>query len=156
MKRTNFLFLLAFAIVTTAAFLSWGCSSTQDIHKGAVKYDIAKIDTNHGLGYPYEFNRAFDLRKAKLFEPAAYVYINLYPKFKDSVVHQCIEMEDEVRAFDTNYSVPYYIRQSLATEGLQDPEIVNHKTMQVNKPALSVRYKWADGLLEDLYQYGIK
>ena len=124
------------------------------MEKKRVHYEIVRFDSIHGISYPYTFERATDLRTAGMYEPAAYDYVMLYPDFRDSVVHACLSMDQELIANHDSNSTVYYLKQCVVGEAMHDPEVW-HDGKLVQK-AIDKRYVWVDGLLHDLKQYGIQ
>ena len=134
------------------------CSSNKSTTKQEVsheKYDVAPVDTLHGTAFPYTFDRALELRKAQQFEAAGYIYINLYPNNKDSVVAECSRMGDEIKLYDSTRSLPYILGQALGTQSILDREVMP-SVAKYNPQAMSVRHKWCGDLINDLYYKGYR
>ena len=155
-RKTSTLAITNIALIGLFA-LFWlganaGCSS-KTIEK-KVHYDVARVDTIHGMAYPYEFTRARDLLDNQFYEAAAYDYIILYPTSPDSAVHEAMKMQAVLEADHAPHNVVWYLKQCLATEAMQDPEYA--KDGAVIDLIRKRRYTAADELLYALQQYGIK
>ncbi len=132
--------------------IACGCSSK--VIEKRVHYDVARVDTIHGVSYPYTFNRALDLRNAGLYEAAAYDYVMLYPDFKDSVVHACLSMDQQLETEDDLNNVAWFLKQSVVGEAMHDPEVWHDG--RLDKKVIHNRYEVVDELLYSLLQYGVK
>ncbi len=135
-----------------AFVLANGCSSK--VISKRVHYDVARVDTIHGVSYPYSFTRATDLRTAGLYEAAAYDYVMLYPDFKDSVVHAMLSMDQELQAVHDSNTAIWYLKQSVGGEAMHDPDVWHDG--KLDQKAIQKRYEYVDALLYDLRQYGVK
>lgn len=122
----------------------------------AAKPHVESVSALHGLGYPYTFDRAAELRAAQKYESAAYIYINLYPQAHDSVVHEVVRMDSEIRVTDNAHNVNYYLQQSVMSEGMQDADVTDLDTKKINPSRMDSIRRSASRLMDDLYGYGIK
>lgn len=150
-KATAGIFL-AVAFGLFALGMGEGCSS-KVVQKKA-HYEVVKVDTIHGISYPYDFSRARDLLDNGLYEAAAYSYVMLYPTSPDSTVHECLKMAAVLEADHALHSLVWYLKQSLGTEAIQDPEYFKNGT--VNDAAVKKRYESVNELVYALQQYGVK
>ena len=143
--------LCVLAVAVWIGSTTIGCSSRVADKKA---YSVARVDTVHGIAYPYEFTRARDLTDNGLYESAAYDYIILYPQFKDSVVHECLRMDSVLQVNHSKKSVTYYLKQCLVTDLVQDPDVFHDSA--ADPAAVHKLYGWVAALLDDLSEYGIK
>lgn len=110
-------------------------------------YELVKVDTVHGFAYPYDFDRARDLRSHGMFERASYVYIHLYPEFPDSVVSEVHRMAEEIRQIDSTTPVSYYLTQGIGKEALNDPAVFDRRTGKLIQPEMNRLYSISSELL---------
>jgi hypothetical protein len=143
--------LCSIAVALWIGSASVGCSSRVADKKA---YSVARVDTIHGIAYPYEFTRARDLIDNGLYESAAYDYLMLYPQFKDSVVHECLRMDSVLQVNHVKKSVTYYLKQCLVSDLPQDPDVFHDSA--ADPAAVHKLYTWDAALLDDLAEYGIK
>jgi hypothetical protein len=140
------------AIILTIAACGSGKKSLPEVHR---------VDSLHGYGYPYTFERARELRRAEMFLPAAYIYVHLYPIDPDSVIKEIWRMNGEAYQVDTARLAPYYIRQSIGREIIFDDEIMKQGPIpeggtKINKDSLAKLNTSAARLLDDLEAYGLR
>jgi hypothetical protein len=129
-----------------------GCSSK--VITKRTRYEVARVDTIHGVSYPYSFTRAIDLRNAGLYEAAAYDYVILFPEYKDSVVHAMLAMDQQLEADHDSNNAVWYLKQSVAGEAMHDPQVWHDG--KLDQKAINKRYEYVDELLYSLRQYGLK
>lgn len=150
-------FILSRRILTVISLLAiaQSCTPIEDMSKKTVRYEVVKLDPKRGYGWPFEFNRARDLRAAQMFIPAAYVYIHLYPNWKDSVISEAMRMASDVHTFDSTVPLSHYFQQAVGTEMMQDPDIFQGAG-KLNRPALDTLYRWTSEILNELNARGVR
>jgi len=131
------------------AVLLFSCTSEP------IRKEVTQQSDLHGLGYPFTFERAQELREAQKFESAAYVYINLYQYYKDSVIKEVVRMNSEALTSDSVRPLKDYFQKAIASEGYHDANAYDLDKNQ-KKPRLDTLFRLTSDLLDNLYPYGIK
>lgn len=142
-------------LIIVSIFVLAGCTPLEEMSKKTYRYEVVKIDSTRSFAYPFDFNRARDLRAGQMFTSAAYVYIHLFPSDRDSVIEESIRMSQEIRTVDTVNTVAYYFQQALGEELLKDPAI-RPSDGKVNQQEMKRRYTWTSELINALEARGIK
>jgi hypothetical protein len=116
---------------------------------------ITRVDSAHGYGYPFTFERARLLRRGKMFIPAAYIYIHLWPNHKDSTVAEAMRMAREARAEDSTKLGSWYFQQAIGTEMLMD-HTIRPPDGKINQVEMKKRYEWSSELINALNVRGVR
>lgn len=125
------------------------------IEEEEVIEEITRVDSAHGYGYPFTFQRAKSLRRAKMFIPASYVYIHLYQEQRDSTLREALRMSEEMMKYDSTRYPSYYFQQAIGTEMLMD-HAINPPGGKMNQVEMKKRYEWTSDILNALGASGVR
>ena len=131
------------------------CTPLEQMSKKTFRYEVLKVDSTRSFAFPFDFNRAKDLRAAQMFTSAAYVYINLFPTYRDSVIEESIRMSEEIRQVDSLSGTIWYFQQALGEELLKDP-VIRPADGKLNQQEMKRRYTWTSELINALEARGVR
>ena len=89
------------------------------------------------------------------FTEAAYVYIMLYPNWRDSVINESVRMAGEIQAIEDTQPVSWYFQQALGKELMLDPD-VRKRGEPMNQKEMKKRMTWSSELMNELATKGIR